>query len=122
MSHHINNDFVIDKIESIEIHEIRGGVGDVVLARWEGAPASVRHLEPAAKPLYRPPHNELTYFQCTYCDVIQKEFHSNCPRCGAPMEAHEQTISKAIPFSGAPDSGASYGMASVVSSGVYQLS
>lgn len=76
-----NNNYIIDSIQSIELHEIRGGVGDVVLARWEGSPTNVkvRHLEPSEKPLYRPAHDEAIYFKCRYCDVAQKEFHSNCP-------------------------------------------
>lgn len=117
-----NNNYIIDSIQSIELHEIRGGMGDVVLARWEGSPTSVRHLEPPEKPLYRPAHNESVYYKCCYCDVVQKEFHSNCPNCGAPMEVEDEYISKAVPISESSNYSTSSRVASTDSSCMQSVS
>ena len=50
----------------------------------------------------------IRYFKCRYCDVIQKEFHSHCPNCGAPMEVEDEYISKAKEIKTIPSVGESY--------------
>ena len=110
------SDYTINAIQSIEMYDVRGGPGNPVLMRLEGPMTTELTLREKTKPL------SPMFFKCRYCDVIQKEFYSNCPNCGAPMEVHEQIISKAVPISGSADSGASYGMAATFSSGMYELS
>lgn len=74
------SDYIIDAVQSIEMYDVRGGPGNPVLMRLEGPMTTELTLR--EKP------SQPTYFQCRYCEVIQKEFHSNCPNCGAPMELY----------------------------------
>lgn len=78
MSHHIDNNYAIKAVQSIEMHDVRGGPGNTLLMRIAGPMTTELIIEEKQS-------QSTTYVQCSYCDVIQKEFHSNCPRCGAPM-------------------------------------
>lgn len=94
-----STDYVIDTIQSIETHEIRGGPGNAVLFKMDVAPLSrvsgapkiedcLPSIDTNASYDILSREIPIRYFKCRYCDVVQKEFHSNCPNCGAPMELY----------------------------------
>ena len=112
----MKNDFLIDKIKSIELHEVRGGKGDQLL--WQAVCDSTVRA-PVVGPLQESSVEFVTkptYYECRYCGVVQKEFHSTCPQCGAPMDIDTKFVSEATPITYPAEVGQTYAL------GAYGLS
>ena len=105
------NDVVVNGIQSIELHEVRGGKGDQLLwpALYDATIKSPPHIttmvipESSVEFVTKPP-----YYECRYCGVVQKEFPSTCPQCGAPMEIDTKFVSEATPITYPAEVGESY--------------